>query len=346
MSFHVTTELQGTRTYHHLYQGQIGSPAGRKYLQIISAHLTKAHLLKMISDDESVAYYNVANVGIDETGAGNYLMTGDTTDATSLTPFIVNKAHLSVQLRNNHNKDAVVSLYKVRPKTVIPNGIDTAGSSVITEAEMLPRLVVEGMADKMGAGDVATQGHVMHHSAAPAAGAAQEALQGGTSYTEASFLPLYTIFDSSAFCQWYDVIDVSTVKLKPRDSWVYKTKLTTMPFLEGIENYVSDEILAYPFTEYLVAVCMGDLGHDGDTEGIAQEAGTDPTTNRLNARKMGVADVNWTETRVDFILHAELGLQIFKSDLIAPGTAAHIEAAEWNGDKLAATYTQKIADLD
>lgn len=352
MSFVSNVELKGTRNLEYSRHHTVSSPAGRKYITCVEAYMGQQHLRRLITQGYTTTEFDEEGKFIDSAGTAEYLLSGDTTAPTNVTPFIVKKASFEAKFRNNYTQDAVLTIFEVAPRTLIPARLSVASTTGdLSEGNVWSELIGEGIADKLNSAAVQTNGYVMTHTTAPGAGSASPSLH-GVDHNEVSLNPQMTIYDSRAFTEHFKVVKQHTIKLKPKDTYLYKCRLPAAAFLDGILPYIStgaapnaDGALYYPFSRLIFVQLMGDLGHDSDTQSVGIEAAADPTTNRRAGIKQAVADVNYTKSFLDMITRTSMEFEIFDATLMQPGYALDLDA-ELAASNMNVNYTQVISDLN
>jgi len=334
-------QYKGTREYTDLDYLNIGAPSNYKHLQMISDYMTKTQLSYMVTDDYKTAAYNEAGkYALDqvEDAANEYLLTSSGAP-TIVTPWIVTGS-AKVRGRNNHTKVAIVTIYDIKPRTLMPDIIPTADDSQMTTADIPFRMVLEGMGDKMSVADVETQKSLIYCTATNTT--APSAIH-DTVYNSACYLPHLTIFDSSQFCSWFEVLNVHTIRLKPGDTFEYNWKLPKVEFMDGIEPYIGSDVLALNFTRFLVAEVQGELAHKNEL--TATTDFPQFVTNLLDGKKLKNAEVGTSECTVDVSVKFSLKVEVFDKELFEPHHALRINAGNDQNNMTDSLY-QAIHDMN
>lgn len=353
MSYYKTFDKKGIRHLEHRAGFSISAPAGHKYITQIAMHLHRAWF------EDTFAYWaqrtaghqwEGSTIGVPGTDDLSALAGNNPTEVfTPKTPFIIKGGTLTVKMRNNYNKAAVVTMMKVRPRHDLGTAIED-GITGLSSGSWIPAAIAEGLADKLSLTDVATHGSTMIHSGNPTNGTVipYNQLYGvlPAASTEVSFNPMVTVYDSRLFTENFRVVKQDTVKLRPKDSAVFKYKLGGLSVLDGTDAlYGGGSILLYTFTEIYLAQVVGTIGHVSAYADTGLEALEDPSTSRHAARRQSSNVVMEAACFIDVQTYAELDIEVFLDGIILPGKIL-IQNTAYDANNMADTVIQAVDDLE
>lgn len=253
----------------------------------------------------------------------------------------IKKNRVKVEVRNNNLSTVVMGFFHVKPRNMIPDIIGSVSATAVTTLNVIPKMVIEGLADKLSVAAGKTTPMIIQHNDVATAGTnLATSWNAGGVYDTWSLNPALSLFDSAVFCSWFKVKKVDHVKLKPGDECVYYMDVPGQFFPDGIEVFKGAETLMYDFTELLIVDLQGVIGH------LATNALATPTyLTAVTGNKPGWNAVGYDSGVVDIVITYDFEVEAFVADITEPGIGFVLDA-DHDQDNLGEAYVQAEMDIE
>lgn len=334
MSHYKSLDFKGERLIYHTHGFTAFAPAGHKYLTPACSTLSKAFLTN-IPNLQGGSWNGAGTEYVDTAAPEDLMVTG-----TNIEPFAIRKQQVTMELRNNHDSPAFVTIYEIAPRdTITDSYTEILGAASGNEYSILFKMIMEGIADKISAANMMAV-HTVNNAATRPTDMADD-----SSLVEFSMHHGFTIFDSSLFGQFFKVTDVAKFYLRETDRVTYKAKGGRINFMDGVAPYVQAESLAFDFTRFYIIQVRGEIGHEvaytipgtsGATSLPHHDAGTWTTA---TGDKGKYHLVTTAPAAVDVLVNRKVWLDVFDATLIDPLTHTTISTSVDHNDMLDTVIT-------
>lgn len=347
-----TATLIGKTSLYDYKHNVLSAPNNRKALYCAGSYFSNKFLAELNSATTAFVGggYATADTRIDAEGT-DYELSRELTGAgpprntiTKVTPLKIKNASWNLTMRNNDDRVATVTVFRVKPKALLPSGLDAIGSGTFTDpATMCLYTLANGMAASgASVNEVKTQGGIQIHDVV---GGADCGKNMGAFYPSANmitYLPHHTIYQSDYWTSLFTVIGRQVFVMKPKDEVHLKINLPDVLLQDGYEPYEDATILMPEFGQFLLVQIVGHPAHIEQyvhATDVPLEAAAAPTTNRTNARIPSVNQCCLASVHIDTFGWFKCDMDIYDGSLNIPIKWSDI-GVEIGGDNMDDTEYQ------